>query len=117
MYTAVRTLPYTKHLVFIALFDILEQENSQYRKVSENDSVLADISVYGNISGFHIHIRERTPATEMVVSVVKPFRGLSAKGQQRAADYIADRVEQILENELILRSYLHVNTENKQQIF
>ena len=108
MYTVVRTLPYTKNLVFIALFDILEQENSQYRKDPENNSVLADIPVYGNVSSFNIHIRESPPATEMEVSVVKPFNGLSAKGQQRAADYIADRVEQILENELILHSYMRV---------
>lgn len=109
MCTVIRTLPYTNHLVFIALFDVLEQEKSQYRKVSENNSVLADIPVYGNISSFNIHIRERPPATEMEVSVVKPFNGLSEKGQQRAAYYIADRVEQILENELILHHYMNIN--------
>ena len=109
MYSVVRTLPYTKNLVFMALFDILEQENSQYQKSSEDDGVLADIPVYGNVSGFHIHIRESPPATEMEISVVKPFQGLSVKGQQRAADYIADRVEQILENELILHSYMRAH--------
>ena len=109
MCTVIRTLPYTKHLVFIALFDVLEQEKSQYRKVSENNSVLADIPVYGNISSFNIHIRESPPATEMEVSVIKPFKGLSVKGQQRAVDYIADSVEQMLENELILRSHQNAN--------
>lgn len=103
MCTVIKTLPYTKHLVFMTLFDILEQENSSYKKDSEKESVLADILVYGNISGFHIHIRESPPATEMEVSVVKLFKGLSVKGQQRAVDYIADSVEQMLENELILR--------------
>lgn len=103
MCTVIKTLPYAKQLVFMVLFDVLEQENSSYKKDSEKESVLADILVYGNISGFHIHIRESPPATEMEVSVVKPFKGLSVKGQQRAVDYIADSVEQMLENELILR--------------
>lgn len=103
MCTVIKTLPYAKQLVFMALFDILEQENSQYKKDSERDTVLADIPVYGNISSFNIHIRESLPATEMEVSVVKPFHGLSMKGQQRAAHYIVDSVEQMLENELILR--------------
>ena len=103
MCTVIKTLPYAKQLVFMALFDILEQENSSYNKDSEKDTVFADIPVYGNISSFNIHIRESPPATEMEVTVVKPFKGLSVKGQQRAVDYIADSVEQMLENELILR--------------
>ena len=109
MCTVIKTLPYAKQLVFMALFDILEQENSSYKKDSEKDTVLADIPVYGNISSFNIHIRESPPATEMEVSVVKPFKGLSVKGQQRAVDYIADSVEQMLENELILRSHQNAN--------
>ena len=109
MCTVIKTLPDAKQLVFMALFDILEQENSSYKKDSEKESVLADILVYGNISGFHIHIRERPFATEMEVSVVKPFHGLSMKGQQRAAHYIVDSVEQMLENELILRSHQNAN--------
>lgn len=109
MCTVIKTLPYAKQLVFMALFDILEQENSSYKKDSEKDTVFADIPVYGNISSFNIYIRESPPATEMEVSVVKPFKGLSVKGQQRAVDYIADSVEQMLENELILRSHQNAN--------
>lgn len=109
MCTVIKTLPYAKQLVFMALFDILEQENGSYKKDSEKDTVFADIPVYGNISSFNIHIRESPPATEMEVSVVKPFKGLSVKGQQRAVDYIADSVEQMLENELILRSHQNAN--------
>ena len=109
MCTVIKTLPYAKQLVFMALFDILEQENSSYKKDSEKDTVFADIPVYGNISSFNIHIRESPPATEMEVSVVKPFHGLSMKGQQRAAHYIVDSVEQMLENELILRSHQNAN--------
>lgn len=35
MCTVIKTLPYAKQLVFMALFDILEQENSSYKKDSE----------------------------------------------------------------------------------
>ena len=37
-----------------------------------------------------------------MVQISAPCQGLSVQGQRRAADYLADRVEQLLENELKL---------------
>ena len=49
MMTIQRILPYTKQLVLLALYDVLDQENSEYRKDTGGD-ILAGITVYGNYS-------------------------------------------------------------------
>ena len=43
---------------------------------------------------------EQPPDTVLNVEISAPYGGLSVQGQRRAADYLADRVEQLLENEL-----------------
>ena len=40
--------------------------------------------------------------TELSVSITEPWPGLSPEGRRRAENYLADRVEQLLENELQL---------------
>ena len=39
------------------------------------------------------------PGTVLTVRVSAPCQGLSQQGRLRAADYLANRVEQLLENE------------------
>ena len=107
MNKTIRTLPYTKQLVFMALFDVLEQEHSEYSKSEENGTVTAAVNVYGNVSEFSVEIKENSPATQMTVCVTSPQKGLSEQGELRAADFIADRVEQLLENELKINALLN----------
>ena len=94
-----RILPYTKQLVLYALYDVLDSEESEYDKV-ENGRIAAKVTVYGNKSGFTLSVSEQPPATVLTVEISDPCQGLSVQGQRRAADYLADRVEQLLENEL-----------------
>ena len=94
-----RILPYTKQLVLYALYDILDSEESEYDK-AENGCIAAKVTVYGNRSGFELSVSEAPPATVLTVQVSEPCQGLSVQGQRRAVDYLADRVEQLLENEL-----------------
>ena len=99
MRTVRRNLPYTKQLVLYALYDVLDSEKSEYDK-AENGGIAAKVTVYGNRSGFELSVSEELPATVLMVQISAPCQGLSVQGQQRAADYLADRVEQLLENEL-----------------
>lgn len=94
-----RILPYTKQLVLYALYDVLDSEESEYDK-AENGGIAAGITVYGNKSGFTLSVSEQPPVTVLTVQISAPCQGLSVQGQRRAADYLADRVEQLLENEL-----------------
>ena len=57
------------------------------------------MTVYGNQSGFELSVSEELPATVLTVQISAPCQGLSVQGHRRAADYLADRVEQLLENE------------------
>ena len=91
-----RILPYTKQLVLYALYDVLDSEESEYDK-AENGGIAAKVTVYGNQSGFELSVSEELPAT---VEISDPCDELSRQGEQRAVDYLADRVEQLLENEL-----------------
>lgn len=99
MISVQRILPYTKQLVLYALYDVLDSEESEYDK-AENGRIAAKVTVYGNQSGFELSVSEQPPGTALTVQVSTPCEGLSVQGQRRAADSLADRVEQLLENEL-----------------
>lgn len=101
MISVQRILPYTKQLVLYALYDVLDSEESEYDK-AENGGIAAKVTVYGNKSGFTLSVSEQPPATVLTVQISAPCQGLSVQGQRRAVDYLADRVEQLLENELKL---------------
>lgn len=105
MFMTKRILPYTKQLVLLALYDVLDEDGGDYRR-DANGNVSADVRVYGNKSGFSVFIGEQPPATELTVAVTNPCGGLSEQGKERAADYIADRVEQLLENELKINALI-----------
>ena len=82
-----------------ALYDVLDSEESEYDK-AENGRIAAKVTVYGNRSGFTLSVSEQPPVTVLTVQISAPYGGLSRQGERRAADYLADRVEQLLENEL-----------------
>ncbi len=111
MISVQRILPYTRQLVLYALYDVLDSEESEYDK-AENGSIAANVTVYENRSGFKLSVSEQPPVTVLTVDISDPCEGLSLKGQQRAADYLADRVEQLLENELKLSALLRTKGEN-----
>ena len=96
-----RNLPYTRQYVIIAVYDILDNDGVQYEKTNET-TIIAEISVYGNKSVFSISVNEHLVGTELTVSVIKPCEGLSEKGKYRAATAVADRISQYLENEMEL---------------
>ena len=100
-----RILPYTKQLALYALYDVLHSEESEYDK-AENGRIAAKVTVYGNRSGFELSVSEELPATVLTVQISAPCQGLSVQGQRRAVDYLADRVEQLLENELKLSALM-----------
>ncbi len=106
-----RILPYTKQLVLYALYDVLDSENSVYKKENAGQ-IDASISVFGNTSGFELTISDEPPATVLTVKIKSPREGLSDKGKMRAVDYLADRVEQLLENELKISALLRTKGEN-----
>ena len=94
-----RILPYTKQLVLYALYDILDSEDREYDKTHDG-CITARVTVSGNRSEFILSVSESPPVTVLTVRISAPYEGLSHQGQQRLADYLADRVEQLLENEL-----------------
>lgn len=105
MISVQRILPYTKQLVLYALYDVLDSEESEYDK-TENGCIAAKVTVYGNKSGFTLSISEQPPVTVLTVQISDPCQGLSRQGEKCAADYLADRVEQLLENELKLSALM-----------
>lgn len=104
-----RILPYTKQLVLLALYDVLDQEESEYHKDADGN-ILAGVTVYGNYSEFSFTVSEDIPATNLSVAVMSPCIGLSEQGMQRALTYLADRVEQFLENELKIKNLIAKQT-------
>ncbi len=101
--SAYRLLPYTRQLVKLAVCDVLEQEGClDFVRDESGRAILADITGYGNPGRFSIAVRDGPAGTELSVSITQSRPGLSPEGQRRAENYLADRVEQLMENELRL---------------
>lgn len=98
-----RLLPYAQHLVRLAVCDVLEQEGClDFIRAEPGGAILADVTVYGNPGRFSIAVRDGPMGTVLSVTITQPRPGLSPEGRRRAENYLADRVEQLMENELRL---------------
>ena len=114
--SAYRLLPYARQLVKLAVCDVLEQEGClTFIRDEPEGAILADITVYGNTGRFSIAVRDGPIGTELSVSITEPRPGLSPAGQRRAENYLADRVEQLIENELSWISRQQSRRKEKQR--
>lgn len=96
-----RTLPYIRQYVIVAIYEVLEQDRIRYEK-TDSSTIVSEISVYGNKSVFSISVSEQADGTQLLVTMVRPHKYLSADGIQRAVTAVADRISQYLENETVL---------------
>lgn len=100
-----RLLPYARQLVRLAVCDVLEQEGClDFVRDGPDGAIQADVTVYDNPGRFSIAVRDGPAGTELSVTIIRPRSGLSPAGQRRAENYLADRVEQLMENELRLET-------------
>ena len=100
-----RQLPYARQLVRLAVCDVLEQEGClDFVRDGPDGAIQADVTVYDNPGRFSIAVRDGPAGTELSLTLIRPRTGLSPAGQRRAENYLADRVEQLMENELRLET-------------
>ena len=92
-------LPYNRQYVIFAVYEVLDKNGAEYEK-TDPSTILAEMSVYGNISRFSVFVNEREAGTELTVTMIHPCEGLSDAGIRRATTAIADSISQHLENEL-----------------
>ncbi len=92
-------LPYNRQYVIFAVYEVLDKNGAEYEK-TDASTVLAEMSVYGNLSRFSISVNEQEAGTELTVTMIHPCDGLSDAGIRRATTAIADSISQHLENEL-----------------
>ena len=101
MITARRIVACGGQYVIVAMYEVLEQDRIRYEK-TESSTIVSEISVYGNKSVFSISVSEQADGTQLLVTMVRPHKYLSADGIQRAVTAVADRISQYLENETVL---------------
>ena len=99
--TTKRTLPYNRQYVIFAVYEVLDKNGAEYEK-TDASTILAEMSVYGNLSRFSVSVNEQETETEITVTMIHPCEGLSDAGIQRATTAIADSISQHLENELVI---------------
>ena len=92
-------LPYNRQYMIFAVYELLDKNGAEYEK-TDASTILAEMSVYGNLSRFSISVNEQETGTVLTVTMVHPCDGLSDAGIRRATTAIADSVSQHLENEL-----------------
>ena len=93
-------LPYNRQYVIFAVYEVLDKNGSEYEK-TDASTILAEMSVYGNLSRFSVSVNEQETGTELTVTI-HPCQGLSDTGIRRATTAIADSISQHLENELVI---------------
>ncbi len=101
MNTTQRTLPYVRQYVVVAIYEVLEQYGVSYEK-TDSSTVISEIPIYGNKSVFSISVSEQTDETQLFVTMMRPYTGLSDDGIERAITAVADQIAQYLENETVL---------------
>jgi len=94
-------LPYNRQYVIFAVYKVLDKNGAEYEK-TDASTVLAEMSVYGNLSRFSVSVNEQEMGTELTVTMIHPCQGLSDTGIRRATTAIADSISQHLENELVI---------------
>ena len=92
-------LPYNRQYMIFAVYELLDKNGAEYEK-TDASTILAEMSVYGNLRRFSISVNEQETGTVLTVTMVHPCDGLSDAGIRRATTAIADSVSQHLENEL-----------------
>ena len=101
MNTTQRTLPYVRQYVVVAIYEVLEQYGVSYEK-TDSSTVISEIPIYGNKSVFSISVSEQTDGTQLLVTMMRPYTGLSDDGIERAITAVANQIAQYLENETVL---------------
>lgn len=99
--TTKRTLPYNRQYVIFAVYEVLDKNGAEYEK-TDASTILAEMSVYGNLSRFSVSVNEQETETEITVTMIHSCEGLSDAGIRRATTAIADSISQHLENELVI---------------
>ena len=94
-----KLLPYNRQYVIFAVYEVLDKNGAEYEK-TDASTILAEMSVYGNLSRFSVSVNEQETGTELTVTMIHPCQGLSDPGIRMATTAIADSVSQHLENEL-----------------
>ena len=92
-------LPYNRQYMIFAVYELLDKNGAEYEK-TDASTILAEMSVYGNLSRFSVSVDEQETGTELTVTMIHHCDGLSDAGIRRATTAIADSVSQHLENEL-----------------
>ena len=95
------TLPYNRQYVIVAIYEVLDKNSAEYEK-TDASTILAEMSLYGNLSRFSVSVNEQETGTELTVTMIHPCQGLSDTGIRRATTAIADSISQHLENELVI---------------
>ena len=112
-----RYTPYAKHMLRIAVCDVLDLAGCHDYCESRQDgaeTVTASVEVLDNRSEFFFHIREWQLGSLLTVTITRPSSGLSRAGEQRAVDNLADRVLQFVENTTGVQP--HRQTEEARQV-
>ena len=72
-----------RQYVIFAVYEVLDKNGAEYEK-TDASTILAEMSVYGNLSRFSVCVNEREAGTELTVTMVHPCEGLSDAGIRRA---------------------------------
>ncbi len=97
-----RIIPYGFRVVKAAVADIADDLSEDAASDKKTGRVLATVRVFGNDSRVAFQTRSVDGAsTEIKVTFVEPSAKLSVDGLKRTLNYLADSIEQLIENEFV----------------
>ena len=94
-----RVLPYPEIYVRAVALDMVESLSNDATVNKNQWQLIATVNVYGNESYVSINIaKSDTNHSVLCINMLTPAPTLSAEGQSRVLSFLADGMEQLLEN-------------------
>ena len=118
MGNTVRHLSFKKRFVTFAVYDIIERSKGVYHRDKLTGEISAELNVYDNVNSFRIIVKDACNTDESIMHIIcdTDESDISARASQRAVNFLADSVEQLLENELLMAKNLKIGITKRELV-
>ncbi len=99
-----RDYPFGRRLLLSGIYDIVDRLKGRTEYDSQTGTITCRLNVYERTSTFAFAVNSTDDGSHMRVTVLRPSDGLSMQGQERALRFLADSLDQHVENTLADRA-------------
>ena len=95
-----RHYPFGRKLLLFGIYDILERMKAETEYDEKTGRVTCTLDIYEQRSVFTFETHQAGDGSSLTLELLVPAAALSEKGQERALRFLADSIDQHVENTL-----------------